>query len=158
MINVEMIKNLFQYQNGNLIWLVSKGKAKKGQIAGSPDKQGYLIVRINGKAYKAHRLIFLLHKGYLPQFIDHIDRDPSNNCIENLREATNSQNQANSKLHAKNSSGYRGVSWHKTAKKWEARASINKKQKYLGCFDTAEEAHQACKLAVQNYFGEYANI
>jgi len=63
-------------------------------------------------------LIFLYHHGYLPKFVDHIDGNKKNNRIENLREATKSQNAMNQKVSTRNTSGIKGVMWHKRDKKW----------------------------------------
>ena len=95
----ELLNELFEYKNGFLYRRKSeKGQRYVGKQAGTLRKDGYYSVRVNGSLYLAHRLIFLMHHGYLPEMIDHIDGNPSNNLITNLREATNQQNQFNSKL------------------------------------------------------------
>jgi hypothetical protein len=90
--------------------------------------------------------------------IDHIDRDKRNNTRENLRTATNQQNQANYKLSKANKSGYRGVFWSKATGKWQAQIVVNKKARYLGVFTEKEDAHEAYKEAARKVFGEFAAV
>lgn len=90
------VRSLFDYKDGNLYWKVRKAyRIKIGDLAGYVNITGYQEVIIDGKSYKAHRLIFLYHHGYLPKFLDHIDCNKLNNDINNLREATKSQNKMN---------------------------------------------------------------
>ena len=113
MLTQTKVRELFDYnhQTGELTWKVRLAThINIGDVAGSPDRQGYLHVGIKGKRYKNHRLIFLYHNGYLPENeVDHIDRDIANNRIENLRELSKSCNLRNSKLYASNKSGIKGV-------------------------------------------------
>lgn len=140
--NKSLLNELFEYRDGHLYWLKpSSNRVKIGQKAGAEDNKGYRRVRVSGKDYLAHRLIFLYHHGWLPEFVDHKDRDPRNNRIENLRPLTHSQNIANGKS-TTSSSGYRGVTALKTGK-FLAQVMKNYKNHHLGQFDSAEEAHQA---------------
>lgn len=159
MISQSRLHELFDYQDGHLIRKVrTSSRVKIGDKCGTPSSNGYIGVHIDGERHLLHRLIFCWHHGYFPQFVDHIDRNRSNNRIENLRSATASQNQGNRNLDSKNTSGYRGVTWHKAAKKWQARIKTNGKVRHLGLFLTAEDAYMAyCKEAKQ-YFGEFANV
>lgn len=136
LITTEILKKHFDYVEGNLIWRLDKGRIKKGTIAGSPDSKGYIAVKFNQKLYRLHRLIWLWHGKELPEQLDHIDRNPKNNHIENLRPATPSQNQWNT------SKADNGVSWHKASKKWRARIKINNKEIYLGVYANYDEAKQ----------------
>lgn len=84
----ECVRSLFDYRDGELYWKVSRGNGMKiGDLAGTVRTDGYRSIQINGKLYLAHRLIFLYHYGYIPKEIDHIDSNPSNNNISNLRES-----------------------------------------------------------------------
>jgi hypothetical protein len=75
MLTQERVRELFDYhEDGYLIWKISVSNVRKGDIAGCPNKAGYLRVRFDGKLYYIHRLIFLYHKGYLPRMIDHDNR------------------------------------------------------------------------------------
>ena len=145
--NTELLKELFDYSEGNLIWRVNKGRSKKGSIAGSKDSKGYLQVKLNQKPYRLHRLIWLWHEKELPEQIDHIDRNPLNNKIENLRKATASMNQWNTKK----ADG--GVSFHKASNKWRARIKIHNKEIYLGVFEDFEQARQVREEAARKRWG-----
>lgn len=97
MISQETLIELFEYKEGKLIYKKSVGCRKKGSVAGTPHKDGYITVKIRKAHYLLHRLIFLYHYGYLPEEVDHIDRDRSNNCVENLRASNKELNQINRK-------------------------------------------------------------
>jgi hypothetical protein len=118
----------------------------------------YWGVGLCGKNLYAHRVVWLLANGTDPgQFeIDHIDRDSLNNNPENLRLATHAQNTMNRKATYVNSSGKKGVGWNKRANKWEARIHLNRRKKFLGNFDSIEDAAAAYKKAAVELHGEFA--
>jgi len=158
-LTVDLLNHLFEYdkETGNLIWKIQQRGIRKGSIAGSVKSHGYLCVGINYKSYRAHRLIFLMHKGYLPKTIDHINGDKLDNRIENLRAATVGQNQHNRKTNANNTSGYKGVSWNKARKKWITGIKLEGKRIHLGYFDNVEEAAEAVRKAREELHGDFAN-
>ena len=88
--------------------------------------------------------------------IDHIDCDGLNNRRSNLRLATRSQNNQNARLRANTTSGFKGVSWNKRKHKWDVRIRLNGCQKFLGYFQTKEEAAAAYDRAAIELFGEFA--
>lgn len=134
----------YEYRDGKLYFKKSlHSRQRKGSEVGNLNSSGYLKVCLNKKSYLVHRLIFLMHHGYLPELIDHIDIDKLNNKVENLREADKELNSWNRDLQVNNTSGFRGVSWNKAAQKWHAYIKIKGKRKHLGLFDTAEEASKA---------------
>ena len=145
MINQITVKELFDYCDGNLI-KKSTGKIVGTKTSATVPKQ-YIVVWLEGKLWYAHRLIFLWHHGYFPKLIDHIDQNSLNNKIENLREATKSQNSQNQNKKKSNTSGYKGVYWRKDVKKWSSQISVNYKCKNLGVFMTKEEAYEAYQEA-----------
>ena len=114
----------------------------------SKNSSGYLITSFSFEKNKETKILKhrLVYYAYNPDFeifkqsrtenmIDHVDRDKSNNFIENLRIVTNQQNLFNQKA--------RGYCFNKQMKKWQAQITINKKQKFLGYFENEEEAHKA---------------
>lgn len=101
---------------------------------------GYLKVTIDRKSFLVHRLVFLMHYGYLPECIDHIDRNKLNNRPDNLRAADKKLNSWNRSKQKNNTSGSRGVSWNKSAGKWHAYIKVEGKRRHLGLFDCKEEA------------------
>jgi hypothetical protein len=136
-ISLKEVKSLFSYQeDGNLIRL-STGKLA---ICSPSKNHRYLRISINSKPYLLHRIIFLLNYGYSPKGIDHIDGNCLNNKIENLREANQSQNSFNRKLHSNNRSGIKNVHWHDKAQKWCVSMSIDRKRKIIGYFEDIELA------------------
>ena len=90
--------------------------------------------------------------------VDHINLDKLDNRWVNLREATNSQNQANIHAHITNTSGFKGVSWHRGVQKWRAQIERDGHSCYLGYFDTPEAAAAAYANAAQKHFGEFARV
>lgn len=85
--------------------------------------------------------------------VDHINLDKKDNRRENLRRATNQQNQANRTVSKKNTSGFKGVSWHKYHQRWSAKIGVGYKRIHLGFFDTPEEASEAYEKAAQEHHG-----
>jgi hypothetical protein len=125
-----------------------------GDIAGTCNEGGYVIICYKGQRYSAHRLAWALQTGSWPaNFIDHKDRNPSNNAWHNLREATNSQNLHNTRPRP-GKSGFPGV--HITGSgKYTAAICVNKKPKSLGSFNTPEEAYRAYVEAKKKYHSHY---
>lgn len=120
--------------------------------------EGYLRICIDYKSYRCHRLAWLYMTGEFPKNqLDHIDLNKKNNKWENLREATNSQNHMNMAKTYKNTSGFKGVSWCKKAKKFRAHIKHNKKFIHIGLFDNAEAANDAVMERRKVLHGEYAN-
>ena len=157
------VRSLFNYRDGKLYWKVSGRGRKIGVPAGRNANYGYMTITTNGKTYYTHRLIFLFHHGYLPQFLDHIDGDSSNNSIENLREATLSQNQHNRKKGKFRKSKptlsiYKGVSWAKCDSRWVSHICIGGKLKRLGGFKSEISAAKAYDKAASEAFGKFAKL
>ena len=163
MTEIEKISSNVSYDehSGNLIWNVSKnshgGRVIVGDIAGFDRLDGYVGVRICGKAYLAHRVAWLLKTGAWPTAeVDHINGNRKDNTWSNLRQATSRQNKFNTCIRSDNKSGYKGVSWAKSANKWTARIKDGDKYKYLGVFSDINDAVAAYKYASQKIHGEFA--
>lgn len=158
MVTQSRLKELFTYNSGNLIYINSRGGMLLGSVAGTKSNTGYFKIHIDGKLYLLHRIIFLYHYGFIPKYLDHINNIKEDNRIENLREATHSQNNANKSIMSTNKSGYKGVVWHKASGKWAARICIDYKNKHLGLFDSKDAANEAYKKASLIHFKEFSNF
>ncbi len=149
------IIKLFNYdeKTGVLTRLVTQShNAKKGDIVGSIKKENhtsYLNVRIMGRAYGVHRIIWLYMTGVWPDQIDHIDHNGLNNKWNNLRSVTNKQNSNNRSSFTKIKSGVQGVYWNKLVKKWIVIIYLNEKNKYLGSFSDLSQAIKVRSNAAQ---------
>lgn len=151
------LQELFDYRDGQLYWKVRiKSDIDISKPAGDIDKRyGYRRIQIEGKIYKAHRLIWKYHYGKDPkEFIDHIDGNRTNNNMENLREATRQQNGFNRGPQKNNKLGIKGV--RKDGNKYRATIIINGKEKHLGMFFTIEEARLAREEAEKKLFKEFS--
>jgi len=153
----DLVKELFDYKDGFLYWKVKHERTKIGDKTKlTQNNNGYYRIGIKKKRYLTHRLIFLYCHGYLPKEIDHIDGNPTNNNIKNLREVTHQQNLMNQKQQINCSSKYKGVCWDKQNKKWLSYIKINKKVKNLGRFILEKDAAIAYNIKAIELFGEYA--
>ena len=115
-----------------------------GKSAGSVNGKGYIHMPINGKSFSAHRLAWMYVYGQLPsKHIDHIDENKLNNKISNLRDTSREVNQQNiSQPRINNKTGFRGVYKRKNGK-YTASISFDSKNKWIGDFDTPQQAHAA---------------
>lgn len=128
--------------------------------AGTIGSTGYRLIKLFDRSYRIHRLIWLMQTGHWPtKQIDHKNLDKTDNRWKNLRLANNAQSQQNTKMQARNRTGFKGV--HKQTTKsgrYYALIGINGKNKYLGTFDTPLAAHLAYQKGAQKYFGEFARF
>ena len=151
----ERLKELLSYDPETGIFTRVKqtsSNALVGNVAGNTNNKGYRGIRIDGKMFKSHRLAWLYMAGTFPQTdIDHIDRNPSNNRFANLRVVTRSENMQNTSKYLNNTSGFKGVSYDKSTRKWYASITLNTVQKNLGRFPTPEEASAAYLVAQRIY-------
>jgi hypothetical protein len=155
-IDHDYVLSAFDYQDGNLIRKIGRA-GEVGQVAGCIHKgTGYIHVKIKGKAYKAHRLVFLYHHGYMPECVDHIDGDKTNNKIENLRAATKEENCRNQKVRSTNKSGYKGVKWVEHCKKWQVEVCKNYKQLRFGMYEDLELAGLVAIEATELIHGRFS--
>lgn len=130
-----------------------------GTVAGTVRGKQYVRVRVTASGAKstilAHRIIWEMHHGPIPEgiMVDHIDRNPRNNRIENLRLATAGESVLNRCLQRNNTTGFRGVVF--TAGKYQASISVRGKNIYLGRFDTAEMAAEAYAKASESRISQF---
>jgi hypothetical protein len=156
--NKILLNEHFEYNNGLLYWKKMPKKCRNliGKEAGSVAKDGYKTFGFMGKNLLVHRAIFMIHHGYLPKCLDHIDGNRLNNQIDNLREVTSQQNCFNRKKPITNTSGVKGVTWHKKLKKWQVHLMINRKTKYFGVYADIELARLVSETMRSKFHGEYA--
>jgi len=134
--------------------------AKTGRIMKQQKAGGYLFICFctdsNKKTLVVHRLVagaFILNPENKP-FVDHMDRNKLNNSVENLRWATSSENLRNKKDSGRNTSGFKGVSFHKRNGKYKATIQV----KHIGYFDNKEDAARAYDKKAKELFGEFATL
>lgn len=141
----DFLKSILEYDpnNGNFKWLKSLGpRSKIGSVAGSLNNENYLHIKINGKRYKAHRLVFLYMTGEWPKDqVDHINNIRYDNRWCNLREAVNTENTYNYKVKKNNKLGVKGVYFYRG--KYRAQIQIEGQKIYLGEFNSLHEAKNA---------------
>lgn len=134
----------YNKETGHFTWLTFRRKVKPGDLAGTKDKDGYLVITYRGVLFKAHRLAWFFENGSLPaETIDHINRDRSDNRIDNLRIATRHEQSQNMGEYKNNKSGYQGVYFNSKAGKWQAQITYKGKRYHVGIFDNPEEASSA---------------
>lgn len=143
----EQLKSFVEYnpETGEFIWIKDRSwAAKKGDVAGCKRKNNRIQLQILGKKYHAHRLAFLYMEGYFPEhYVDHIDRDPTNNRWDNLREVSPSCNARNMGNRENSKSGVKGVTWDNFSSKWVAQIYAHKKHKHLGHYTNVLDAAKA---------------
>lgn len=150
---------------GNLYWkkVNPHYKVKIEDVAGCIAKSAgkgktpryYIRVVYKKTPLLGHRLCWLIHYGYLTEMIDHVDGSPVNNKLVNLRSCTNQENGFNRGKNKNNSSGYKGVSYNKDRKKFQAKIHINGKGISLGYFNDAKDAHNAYIEASKKHHGVF---
>jgi hypothetical protein len=141
-LTAERLREVVSYNQETGVFM----RRSNGAVAGTRKDNGYLHFCVDTKKYGAHRLAWLYVRGEWPiGDIDHIDGNRANNAIKNLRDvdrSTNLENQRQAKSHNK-STGVLGAYLHKQTGKFMSRIQVRGKGKYLGLFDTVEEAHHA---------------
>lgn len=154
------LKERLQYNQSTGVFVWRSHRMRKSLIgteAGSIDAKGYRVIYVDGVPYKAHRLAFLYVYGRWPVGrLDHRNRVCDDNRIQNLREATASENATNQLRRPANSSGFKGVDYHKASGKWRARVSKSRKVFCLGYHATPQDAAQAYDAKALELHGEFA--
>jgi hypothetical protein len=160
MLTQARLKQLLQYDQdtGQFWWLVNRGPVSIGQAAGHlhyAGNQTYIRMCVDCKKYYAHHLAWLYVKGEFVLEIDHWDGIGIHNWFSNLRETTRAQNTANK---ITSNGVLKGVyqDLRLASPRWMAKIQVDRKQIYLGTFDSAEEAAAAYQCAADRYYGEFA--
>ncbi len=141
-----------------LFWWTKK---KRGRIPNRPAgvirRDGYVLIGCCGINQYAHRIAWLYHYGEVPTCeIDHIDGNPSNNKICNLRNSRRHENGWNIGVKKNNTTGFKGVDYRKSDGKFRARIRIKGHRIELGLFSSAEAAHEAYCIAADKLHGRFA--
>lgn len=168
----EYLHQCFSYRdNGTLVWksrpefhfskqwlCLAFNNKQAGKIAGTSQPDGYVVVGLNRKIYKLHRIIYAMHHQDLSTktYIDHRNGVVFDNRIENLRIASKSENSGNVKIRSDNVSGEKGVWWCKSKCKWIAQVQVNGKKtnKHFDSFEIAKEWVREKRI---NLHGDFAN-
>ena len=161
-VDEELFKSIDGYDNYSISNFGNVKNNKTNRILKPGNhKQGYKQINLckNGKQkfFLIHRLVGIafLENPDNKQKVDHIDNNPSNNNVKNLRWATSSDNGCNRGRTKNNKSGFKGVSFHKQSKKYQAMININDKNKHLGLFKSAEEASKVYEAKAREIHGEF---
>jgi hypothetical protein len=161
MITAERLHELLVYEadTGHFRWKSDRRQMRAGGIAGGTDTHGYRQIKIDGRLYLAHRLAVLSVTGEWPkQDVDHINMNRSDNRWINLRQCSRIQNTYNTGRRPHNTSGFKGVTFHKATGKWEAQIRANGRSTHLGLAETPEDAAKLYEAAAAKYHGEFARV
>jgi len=153
---LDKLKECLKYDatSGNFTWIKRTSHAIRiGAIAGCVNKRGYLVIRVHGKLYYAHRLAYYFIYGQIKKQIDHINRNRKDNRIANLRDISNLENSLNTGLRKTNRTGKTGVSFCNVYKKYVAYITVNDKRKTLGYRERLEDAVRLRINAELKYYG-----
>lgn len=155
----------YDYVNGGLIWRERKGLKGKAKTfnkrfantkAGNKNNIGYVVINYHSVDFLEHQLVFFYFYGYVPEMIDHADTNRDNNRIENLREATASQNMWNTSGHKYKKSGLpKGVFHHGNSGHFRAQVMVNKKLYTKSGFITVEDALDWLKKMRERLHGSF---
>lgn len=155
-ITQDLLKELLHYSpdTGEFRRMVSIGKVKRGDIARSQRKDGYIRIGISGNRYYAHRLAWLYMTGEWPEEVDHINKDPSDNSFSNLANGSHRANMKNRKVQKNSFSGIHGVTFNKQKEMLEVRINDIDKRLYYG-----DDFFEACciRKSAENKFGYHEN-
>jgi len=167
--SIDYVRQCFREEDGRLFWLerpshhfstAGPWKTWNARFAGK--EAGCLWkgssrwqVTLNNRRLHRYHVVWALHHGEWASQIDHRDRNPHNDRIDNLRIATQSQNIFNRPADVRNKSGYRGVTWDAARGKWYACIQVHGRSKGLGRYDDPSDAHAAYLAAAREIFGEF---
>lgn len=155
-ITAERLREVVTYSEvtGEFFTKIPRQGIRPKQPLGHVDKNGYRRIMVEGHRHLAHRLAWLyVHGTFPPGNLDHINGDQDDNRIANLRQATRSQNSANTR--PKNPTGLKGAHYNRFRNYWQSYIRIGGKSRFLGRFDTPEQAHAAYMQAARDIHGDF---
>lgn len=156
---ISRLVEAFSYdpETGRVLWKHQTGGLPRGAVAGSYKATGYRHIKLDGRLFQAHRIAWALHYGEWPNGnIDHINGDPADNRIANLRCVPQSENNKNARRRKDNTSGVTGVLWYKARGKWGAKINHDGKPIFLGLYPSIQDAIAARRRAEAEY-GYHSN-
>ena len=172
--SIDYVRQRLSYADGRLFWLGRPSEdfrvhrtwlmwnsrflgREAGNFRVSRNGDSRWVVGLDYRSFFRSRLVWAIINGEWPvDDIDHKNRDPSDDHIENLRLSDHSRNAANVGRSSANQSGFKGVSWFARTGRWRAEIAVRGKRIHLGYFDDPEEAHEAYRRAADKYFGEFS--
>jgi hypothetical protein len=160
-LSLERLREALSYDPyiGLFTWCITRRGTFRGSVAGSLDRDGYRMITIDGSPYRAARLAWFYVNGHWPvNYVDHRNGVCDDDRINNLREATNTQNQHNAGPQRTNTSGFKGVTFNKTHEKYQATIRVDGRRIFLGYFNTPEDASIVYRRAALQHHGEFARI
>ena len=157
--SLELLRSMFDYHaDGGLIRKGTMGNQRSGTVTFGYDKgNGYKRIEIGSRPFFLHRIIWKWHNGSEPEFLDHIDNDPSNNRIENIRPIAQKNNTRKCLKHSHNTTGFIGVSVAR-GDSFRVVISVNRKQIFIGYYKDIKAAAKASNAAIIKYHGEYGRV
>ncbi|MDU7405670.1 MAG: HNH endonuclease [Citrobacter portucalensis] len=150
---------IFYLDGKDLKWKkTSSNFVKNGSVAGGLNDQGYRIINFGDYSYRAHRIVWEMHNGPIPEgmSVDHLNHVRDDNRIENLRLVSHRQNMMNMAKSKANTSGVTGVHWFKSRNKWVAKITVKGKSKTLGYFSDFQCAVN-CRKKAEKLYGFHEN-
>lgn len=156
------INAALHYEEGVLTWksrdVPRVDTQFAGKVAGCERVDGYIGVAWKERRILAHRLIWIMHNGAIPDslFVDHINRVRKDNRIENLRLCSVSENACNSKLRSDNTSKVKGINWDTQRNKWRARVAFKGKTFNAGFYNDLNDAADAIRIKREQIHKEFA--
>ena len=164
------LHTVFFYADGTLFWKkrpvehfpsIHYWKRWNSRLAGKPAgsmTHGYIMVRLGDMQLMAHRIVFCMFYGYMPETVDHKNMNRSDNRPNNLRPATVSENNRNRGVQKNNTTGFKGVRFVKDTGKYHAQIGYEGEYINLGQYDSPELASTAYKAAAEKYHGKFARV
>lgn len=158
LLDYDPLTGCFTWKYRDATWFINPERTKSwnSRFAGKPafvtkDRFGYFIGAIQATRFLAHRIAYAMVHNVQPDSVDHIDGNPGNNRIDNLRSVSHQDNLKNQRKSSKNTSGVTGVYWQKKRQKWEATLRTGGKTHHLGFFKNFDDAVTARQTANTEY-------
>lgn len=150
------LKELFDYDPSGALVKKARRRGNIVGVAAGSKSTTYINVMVDGRRYLLHRLVFLFHNGHTPQQVDHVNGDPNDNRIENLRAATAAENARNRKIRANSGTGVKNVHYDRRKRKYVVRLKVDGKNRRFGMYAALEDAATVARVLRERHHGEFA--